>query len=176
MYYHSFLVQANNRRKKFYNYVEGVGADFVVTTNNPEHPNAKIDSSNQGTTYDIQARNGVVHLMKKAMIPLVIGGTMNPKKLMSSLIENIEEQRFTVKALKKYPYLWSLTSMLGFRDGHTYFAPTDEAWDRFAAKLDLDEKEELLDQPFLEEILQYSILPNKKTPYRITLQAITRRR
>jgi len=98
------------------------------------------------TTADVEASNGVVHVIDKVVLP--------------PTIVDIAKGSADHKVLVEAVVAAKLTDTLSGVGPFTVFAPTDQAFANALEKLDLT-KEQLLDKSDLADILKYHVLSGK---------------
>lgn len=111
----------------------------------------KLNGSSNVTTADVDATNGVVHIIDEVLLP---EGFQLPKKSIAELASETPDLSILTEALTKFP---NLVSALGGEGSFTVFAPTNEA---FTALLGVIGQTGLNDIPenVIERLLKYHVI------------------
>jgi transforming growth factor-beta-induced protein len=111
----------------------------------------KLNGSSNVTTADVQATNGVVHIIDEVLLP---PGFVMPKKSIVAIASETPSLSILVQALTKFP---DLVSALSGSGSFTVFAPTNDA---FAALLGAIGQTSLNDIPesVIERLLKYHVI------------------
>jgi uncharacterized surface protein with fasciclin (FAS1) repeats len=125
---------------------------------------ANCRSANIVTT-DIQASNGVIHVIDRVVLP-----TSNPpqdkNKVCNSIVDvvlaaNAESGEFSILIAALQAANPSLLQRLSSKGQYTVFAPTDAAFQALLAELGVTADEVLSNQGLLTNVLRYHIVANE---------------
>ena len=120
------------------------------------HEGVFINEATQVTMPDIEASNGVVHLIDEVLVP----PSLQPPPTIADLAVATDDLSILVTALQRAPDL--LAAAGDTASSLTVFAPTNEA---FASFLENDPRFSSLDDipdEVLTQVLQYHILASRK--------------
>jgi transforming growth factor-beta-induced protein len=111
----------------------------------------KLNGSSNVTTADVQATNGVVHIIDEVLLP---PDFVLPKKSIVAIASETPSLSILVQALTKFP---DLVTALSGPGSYTVFAPTNDA---FAALLGVIGQTSLNDIPesVIERLLKYHVI------------------
>ena len=126
-----------------------LGADEPLSIDNTD--GVVINGSVNVTSPNIEAANGVVHLIDQVLLP----PSLQPQPTIAAIAADTEALSILVAALQRTP---DLLEAAGNRDADlTVFAPTNDAFTALLDALDLDELSDIPDN-VLRRVLEYHIL------------------
>jgi uncharacterized surface protein with fasciclin (FAS1) repeats len=125
---------------------------------------ARCRLSNIVTT-DIQASNGVIHVIDRVLLPSV-DGSNDKNKVCNSIVDvalaaNAATGEFSILIAALQAANPSLIQRLSSKGEYTVFAPTDAAFQALLAELGVTADQLLSNQRLLTDVLRYHIVANE---------------